>query len=101
MSWLKKINAICLIIVLISPVIYLTVTALNDDTNISSLIITTTEEEQEDKDSEEECDNSDSFLSQSIPSFNNLKQLKYNFYTKSYNLQNRSRDIFSPPPEIV
>jgi len=100
MSWLKKINAVFLAIVLVAPVICVTLAAINDVTNISSLIITTSEEEQEDEE-EVETDSVKTFLPQSFSSTNSLKQLKFSFYTKGFNLQNRSRDIFSPPPELV
>ena len=103
MGWLKKINAIFLAIVLVAPVTCITIAAMNDVSNISSLTITTPEEEQEDKDAEEEVetDNVKTFLPLPINSTGILICLNFSFHTKGIKLQNRSGDIFSPPPELT
>lgn len=98
MSFLKKINAFFLAIILIAPVVCITIAALDDVQNISTLIITSTEEEQED---EEENDNLKTFIYFSNSFQNKTYCHNNNFYTKGFNLQNRSGDIFSPPPELV
>lgn len=100
MIWVKKINIIFLAVILIAPILCVTISVINDDSNISSLIVTTVEEEQEEgNEKETELDTVTPFLSQSVTSICFVKSL--DFYTKRFKQQNRSGNIFSPPPELV
>ena len=101
MNWLNKINALFLVVVLIAPIVYVTIATLNNADNISSLIITSTEEEEEDKDGEEENDIIKSFPIPSISSPTNNNPISFSFIIKGFKLQNRSGDVFSPPPDLV
>ena len=98
-----RIQSILLIFILITPLVFNAVIALDDNSYFYAFCEETQNEEREseEKEGREEVDESEEFIFNKHTLSSLLKQNTFRFPTKNNTFKNLNREVLTPPPDFI